>query len=321
MSYPYVPSAVNLGRARGPRLAFIVHMAEGGGTVGYLSRDNPNGVSVHFVIERTGRIVQMLPLANMHTSIRTGNYIRKTNDPDGFYGAKWAVEVMGKWARTDTGTLGPNHASLAVEIEGYAASGPQVAQVTALNKLWKDMKSRYPGIKSLGHRDFASYKACPGKLINWGVVGGHAGHLTSPPETSTEEPVNLIAYEPGAVLTIKATGNVRTEPRLASTTLARTSKGEKVTAIGLVTGQLDLGSTDWWVWWEGNRWLYTHETNVVNIVVPGVPVVLPPTAESCAIYIPEPTPVTAESCKVFIDAAVEETKLSAVAEIIVRFGP
>jgi len=169
--YPYVRSAIDLGPARGPRLAFVVHMAEGGGTVGYLSRPNPNDVSVHYVIEYSGRIVRMLGEDRMHTSIRTST-VRTTDDINGPYGAAAALSVLGPWARTIT-TLGPNHASIAVEIEGFAGHGPNAGQAAALTRLYNDLRTRYPTIRSLGHRDFAVYKACPGAYIDWASIGGH----------------------------------------------------------------------------------------------------------------------------------------------------
>jgi N-acetyl-anhydromuramyl-L-alanine amidase AmpD len=175
MSYPFVQSHTDIGRARGPRLAFVIHMAEGGGTVAYLAKDNPNGVSVHYVIERTGRIVQMLLEDHAHTSLRV-TQIRATNDlppPTPPFGRTAVLAVMGNWADLAHGTLGPNHASLAVEIEGFASTGPNAAQAGSLRTLVSDIRTRFPFIGMLGHRDFASYKACPGKLIPWSDIGGH----------------------------------------------------------------------------------------------------------------------------------------------------
>ncbi|HEV8545010.1 MAG TPA: peptidoglycan recognition family protein [Candidatus Limnocylindrales bacterium] len=171
MSYPFVHAATDLGVARGPRLALVVHMAEGGGTVGFLSRPNPDDVSVHYVIEYAGRIVQMLLESHMHSSIRT-TAIRKSDDADGFFGWTAALATLGDWANTAK-TLGPNHATLAVEIEGFAAKGPNDDQIIALQALIADLRTRYPRIGLLGHRDFQDYKACPGRLIPWPLLGGH----------------------------------------------------------------------------------------------------------------------------------------------------
>ena len=179
MAYLFVHAFHDLGVARGPRLGFVVHMAEGGGTVGFLSRANRDGVSVHYVIVYSGRIVRMLDEAHMHSSIRIhepdgSSAIRLDDDPGGPYGRTAAVRVLGPWADTRT-TLGPNQATLAVEIEGFAAAGPNAAQHGALRALTDDIRTRHPAVGLLGHRDFASYKACPGRLIEWAALGGHGG--------------------------------------------------------------------------------------------------------------------------------------------------
>ncbi len=188
MTYPFVPAYYdNYGLRTRPALAFVVHMAEGGGTVGYLSRANPNGVSVHYVIERGGRIVQMLRENRISGSIRASD-LRKTNDlpfrsPDGAwvtYGYDAAKAALGQW------WYDPNTVVLSCEIEGFAAVGPSDEQADALARLVADVRSRYPRIHILGHRDFTSRKACPGKLIPWGRIGRGAGL----PDTSTEEPLS-----------------------------------------------------------------------------------------------------------------------------------
>lgn len=185
MTYPYVPAYYDYGLRTRPVLAFIGHMAEGGGTVGYLSRANPNGVSVHYVIEYSGRIVQMLKESRISGSLRP-SAIRTTDDPpftspDGVtvvFGASAAKAALERYWSD------PNTVVLSCEIEGFAASGPNAAQATALSALVADLRTRYPKIALLAHRDFADYKGCPGKLIPWGRLGGHGVPL---PDSATEE--------------------------------------------------------------------------------------------------------------------------------------
>jgi hypothetical protein len=165
MTYPFVPAAAQFGPRKGPVKAFAVHMAEGGGTVGFLSRPNRRNVSVHYVIERTGRIVQMVK-ETMATGSINPNDLRTTDDP-AVFGASVRKAVMGEWDHD------PNSAVISVEIEGYALSGPNAAQAGSLRTLVEDVRSRYPDMGILGHRDFQDYKRCPGPLIPWSDIGGH----------------------------------------------------------------------------------------------------------------------------------------------------
>lgn len=165
MAYLFVPAYHKYGIRRGPVRAFVVHMAEGGGTVGFLSRPNARGVSVHYVIERTGRIVQMLHEREASGSINP-NDLRTTEGPAP-YGAKVRREVMADWDND------PNSAVISLELEGFAADGPNGAQTTALVRLVDDVRGRFPAMGLLGHRDFQDYKACPGTEIPWGMLGGH----------------------------------------------------------------------------------------------------------------------------------------------------
>lgn len=165
MVYPFVQAASDYGVRKGPVRAFVVHMAEGGGTVGFLSRPNDRGVSVHYVVEKTGRIVQMLREDHASGSINPGD-LRTTDDPSVF-GATVGRKVMGEWW-TD-----PNSAVISCEVEGYAAAGPNATEHASLKRLIDDVRSRYPAMGLLGHRDFQDYKACPGRLIHWDELGGH----------------------------------------------------------------------------------------------------------------------------------------------------
>jgi hypothetical protein len=177
MTFPFVQAFHDLGPRKLPIRGFTIHMAEGGGTVGFLSRKNRDGVSVHYVIDRAGGITQMLLEDHMHSSIRIHNKngasaIRRTDDPDGIFGRTAALAVLGDRADT-VATLGPNHSTLSVEIEGFARDGPNTAQQDALEVLVADIRTRFPDIGLLGHRDF-NIKGCPGKLIPWERLGGHA---------------------------------------------------------------------------------------------------------------------------------------------------
>jgi hypothetical protein len=160
-------------------------MAEGGGTVSWDS--HPGNPAPHFVVEGSGRVVRMLDLGHMHTLIRTApGAIRDTDDPPYdwhgirvVYGRRAAAAVLGPWASTRT-TLGPNHATIGVEVEGFAAQGPQGPQLAAIAGLYGQLRARFAGIRSLGHRDHQEYKACPGHRFPWDLVGGHADQELDP---------------------------------------------------------------------------------------------------------------------------------------------
>jgi hypothetical protein len=152
--------------------AIAIHMAEGGGTVSWLTRDDGN--SSHYVVEYSGAVTQMVPETRWAGSINP-RQIRLTNDPaftafgeSVVYGRSAVLAAIGQVAAND-----PNRYVIAFEIEGFAAAGPNAAQRTALAKLVADIRSRRGPLPTLGHRDFQEYKACPGHKIPWVDYGGH----------------------------------------------------------------------------------------------------------------------------------------------------
>jgi N-acetylmuramoyl-L-alanine amidase-like protein len=171
MSYPFVAAPDNWSRGDTPVRAIVIHMAEGGGTVSWLTHDDGN--SSHYVVEYSGRIVQMVREDRAAGSINPTE-LRRTDDPaytfEGervVYGYSAAKKVLGSyWSN-------PNAAVIAIETEGFATDGPNVKQRAALKALVADIRTRYP-VPTLGHRDFQSYKRCPGKFIPWPDYGGHA---------------------------------------------------------------------------------------------------------------------------------------------------
>lgn len=179
--YPFVQAHFDYGFAYWRPRAFVVHMAEGGGTVGYLSRLPARGVSVHFVIEYSGRIVQMLRLNHVSGSLNPAT-IRTTDDPPfiGYngehvtFGATARKRVMGPFDRN------PNHAVISVEVEGFALIGPNKEQRKAIVLLSHDVVTLEPTIVGmLGHRDWQDEKRCPGHGIPWAHMPfGHHGHFS-----------------------------------------------------------------------------------------------------------------------------------------------
>lgn len=184
--YSYGPGLIPRG--------LLIHMAEGGGTVGYLSRNPARGVSVHYVIEYTGRIVQMLDHDICSGSVNPRDIrglirLVKADDApfvgyDGeriTFGATAAKAVLG-----NDGWRNPNRYTISVEVEGFARDhwntahselipgGPNEAQRNALRRLYLHLRATVPTLRgALGHRDFAAYKACPGRNVNWASMGGH----------------------------------------------------------------------------------------------------------------------------------------------------
>ncbi len=196
----FVAAPDNWPRATGASVrAIVVHMAEGGGTVSWLTRDDGN--SSHYVIEYTGRITQMVFESRAAGSINP-KLLRTSNDASfTFLSESIVYGVRAAKAALGTGWSNPNSYVIAIEIEGFAAEGPNATQSARLKALVADIRKRHPGIPVLGHRDFQSYKACPGKRIRWADLGGHGVKIAPPVPTTPEEPVGLhLTFPPGPIV-------------------------------------------------------------------------------------------------------------------------
>lgn len=155
-----------------PILAIVVHMAEGGGTDTWLTRDDGN--SSHYVIKYDGRIAQLVPESSAAGSMNP-RLTRKGDDAPYVYGGR--TITYGRSALDAVlGSYSPiyvNRAVIAIEVEGFAKDGPNAAQVTALTRLIADIKARRGPLGMLGHRDQQDYKPCPGHRVPWHLWGGH----------------------------------------------------------------------------------------------------------------------------------------------------
>jgi len=170
VTYPFVAAPDNWSRGSTPIRAIVIHMAEGGGTVSWLTRDDGN--SSHYVVEYTGRIVQMVREDRAAGSINPTE-LRKSDDlPFVFEGESIVYGYTAAKKALGTYWSNPNAAVIAIETEGFALDGPNAKQRAALASLVADIRTRH-NVPALGHRDFQSYKRCPGKLVPWGDYGGH----------------------------------------------------------------------------------------------------------------------------------------------------
>lgn len=200
---PY-PAAKDYGpRGRWPTLAVVWHVAEGRNVAQYLSRKPLRGVSVHYTVEQAtdrwddGEVVRCLAEDRISGSIDPRT-VRRTDDPDGYYGASHAKAAIGRyWPETS-----PNCLVISVEVAGSAKDGPTEAQQRSMVALWDELRGRYPKAIPLGHRDWQDVKPCPGRTAAmkavFAAMGGHGKDNSEVRDVASRD------YVPGRICTVRA---------------------------------------------------------------------------------------------------------------------
>jgi len=195
--YPYTQARYIYGKRKGS-LALMLHMAEGFNTVSYLANDPARGVSANFVCELDGTMVRMMAFDAASGSLNP----RDRSTDKAYYGHSHLVDVLGEW------WTNPNNALIQVEMEGFAATGPNAKQIEAAVTLTADAIHRFPSIRgALGHADQTNTKACPGRTDAmkrlFTNIGGHG--LWEEPDLPGLVIVNVEPFSGTA--TIKGSGH------------------------------------------------------------------------------------------------------------------
>lgn len=152
--------------------AAVWHMAEGAGTDSWLLHPSGNNSS-HLVVKSNGNIRQIVSLEDAAHSL----HIARPDGPPGPGDDKlFSLDAVQRVLAT--GWRDPNTQIIAIEIEGFAAAGPNDAQKPTIVALARYLERLYPSLRHLGHRDFQNYKACPGRHI-FNEILPHEGRLTT----------------------------------------------------------------------------------------------------------------------------------------------
>jgi hypothetical protein len=333
VSYRYVQAWFDDLGVRPVTKAFVVHMTEGDGTINdvkYLASaaeqrklgdSSPTaplrGVSVHYVIYRrpdgSAEIVQMLGETRISGSLNPAELRTSTDpaftSPDGVrvvYGAATRAPIMGSWV---------NSGVISCEVAGKAADGPSKAQSAALARLVADVRTRYPGLPVLGHRDFTSTKGCPGHGVLWGSLLGH-GRPVAPPQVEEDMGVAVRLAATSLANPLEAFGTAKIKG--TGHDLMRQSDGKP--AVANVADGFDLGRVQkGWIAAPAPAWAKVDEECVVyNVGAPGQTcispmrdVVLTPLTAA-----PAPTPgPTAEEVALAVTAAANAAAKAAAGEV------
>jgi len=99
---------------------------------------------------------------------------------------------------------------ISVEVAGVAVERPTDAQVRSMVALWVELKSRYPRVVPLGHRDWQDVKPCPGRTAAmkaaFAAMGGHGKEYSEVRDVSTRD------YASGRICTVQGGSKLYDHP-------------------------------------------------------------------------------------------------------------
>lgn len=179
--------------------AIVWHFAQGGGTDSWL-RNPSNNNSSHLVLKYTGAVRQMVDFDDASHSLHL------SYDDDPYDASSYGIFSL-TYARTALGStalLDPNRYIIAIEVEGFYATGPNADQRRVIPILARYLEGLFPKAVHLGHRDFQDYKPCPGPTLFTNLLPHH-GRLTTSEVDMAQAPITdqnpgIIDLNTGATL-------------------------------------------------------------------------------------------------------------------------
>jgi hypothetical protein len=164
------------------------------------------------------------------------------------------------------------------DVAAWRAAGIRWRSDGDASRIAKELRALVPGKRTIVDHNFVSGRLKPYCWRPWegDKVGfpqaRYIASLTAEPEGEADMGPVIAQYVPGHVAVIRATSNVRSEPKVSSTNLLRvvpSGATESWVATGWVKGGTTGSGKDLWLTrWNAGRWEYTADVNVTSISAP-----------------------------------------------------
>ncbi len=132
------------------------------------------GVSAHYIIDRSGKIYQLVDEKRSAYHAGKGKLPDSPHHENALNSRSIGIEILGIGSQTDMKMFmsTTHYAKIPEELRGFTD-----AQYKALNELLDDLLKRYPKIKKdrqhiVGHDEYApGRRSDPGELFDWNKIG------------------------------------------------------------------------------------------------------------------------------------------------------